>query len=181
MTSAASVDPKGIGEASVFNATCPTYGKRGYFAKVCKSRLQQQNAFAACSEETTEIDSDTLANSLPCVIAPTSNLSKATVNIIIIKSITAKALLDIGSSASFIINRLIVSYKLNKSTYKLNVIMALIHMVSIYSRYFYSRTLSSCERNYTALEKEAITIAESIRKWLLYSSSQLSTDRKSVV
>ena len=48
---------------------------------------------------------------------------------------------------------------------------------------FFSRTLTSSERNHSAVEKEAYAIVEAIRKWrhyLINSPFKLVTDQKSV-
>lgn len=74
--------------------------------------------FAVCNDEPPEIGSNTLANLLSCIIAATSDLSKATVGTIIYKSIPAKALTNTGRSASFFNSRLVENSKLNKITCK---------------------------------------------------------------
>ncbi|XP_059045830.1 uncharacterized protein LOC131841531, partial [Achroia grisella] len=102
------------------SSTCLSCGKRGHFAKVCRNKSQRN---AATSNENQSIET------LSCILSA-ADLSKATVPIIINNKIMARALIDTGSTASFIDKRLVNHYDLIETPYHQKITMAKSNLIS---------------------------------------------------
>ena len=92
------------------NTTCLKCGKRGHFAKVCKS-LPTKSAATSPNEVTT------------CTILAASGLNRCTISVQI-NNITVAALIDTGSTASFIDDKIVQQYGLSTKPWHQEVSMA---------------------------------------------------------
>lgn len=102
-------------------ATCLSCGKRGHFAKVCKNNAQQNSAMTGSDHN----------ERLSCITASTANdLRRATVPVVINSDILARALIDTGSTASFIDKKLVDHYGLLKLPCEQKITMAQSSLVS---------------------------------------------------
>lgn len=108
--------------------TCLKCGKRGHFAKVCKSAVTappQRSAFtSAIDEPNRHMENGESQKLISCIVAATTDLDKAMIPIKINGLFVARALIDTGSTASFIDSRLVCKYNIQKSSCYQHVSMA---------------------------------------------------------
>lgn len=112
------------------NADCQLCSKRGHFANVCRSIGQSQRAANAISTNDDNSQSEALGSHLSTIsaAAPTS-LQKATINITL-NNLRVDALLDTGSSLSFIDKNLAQTMKLRRKPCKQAITLASLSNIS---------------------------------------------------
>ena len=106
-----------------FNATCQICAKKGHFANVCRSNKLNSNAVVSESTTNTITESATISAASP------SSLRKATVPIKV-NDVPAEALIDTGSSVSFINKRLAQDINLEQKPYKQAITLASLSHIS---------------------------------------------------
>lgn len=101
--------------------TCLKCNKRGHFAKVCRSTDLHQSASTNYDEPLVAKEDRKLSSH---VVAGTSNLEKAKTQITIDGCFKANALIDTGSTSSFIDERLVRQHRIKMSPCDQNITMA---------------------------------------------------------
>lgn len=107
-----------------FNAQCQLCSRKGHFANVCRSINATNNAVTA---EESAVDSEDSANAISA--ASPSSLSKATIPVTL-NNYHADALIDTGSSVSFIDEKIVRLMQLKQKPHKQTITLASLNNVS---------------------------------------------------
>lgn len=103
------------------SSICLKCQKRGHFARVCKGTAQ---ASAFATQNDANKGDEEPQQMISCIVAATTDLNKTIISVILNGSLNAKALIDTGSTASFIDGRLVLQHKLQLLPCNQNVSMA---------------------------------------------------------
>ncbi|KAI8432558.1 hypothetical protein MSG28_013553 [Choristoneura fumiferana] len=104
-----------------FNAQCQLCSRKGHFANVCRSINATNNAVAAEESAVDSDDSEVAANAISA--ASPSSLSKATIPVTL-NNYHADALIDTGSSVSFIDEKIARLMQLKQKPHKQTITLA---------------------------------------------------------
>ncbi|XP_055869763.1 uncharacterized protein LOC129923337 [Biomphalaria glabrata] len=109
------------------DATCNLCGKRGHFQKVCKSTRQTLKSTTSAIVKADDDTSRTTTVGSSWASTPASGLTKSTISILV-NGVPLKALVDTGSSESYISSSIAKRYKWKLETSRNRIYMASTHL-----------------------------------------------------